>query len=76
MITQKNTQCKKIIEYLIVNGSMTGMECVTKLGILNYKGRIFDLRKAGYTIQTIREQNNGKPYARYVLKEIPNGQRY
>lgn len=62
-----------LLDYLLVNGSVTGMECITILGIMNYKGRIFDLRKMGYTITTRMEQGtkrDGSPcvYARYILR--------
>lgn len=62
-----------LLDYLLVNGSVTGMECINILGIMNYKGRIFDLRKMGYTITTRMEQGtkrDGSPcvYARYILR--------
>ena len=62
-----------LLDYLLVHESITGMECIEILGIMNYKGRIHDLRKLGYTITTKMEQGknrNGAPcvYARYILR--------
>lgn len=30
---------------------ITGMEIITKLGIMNYKGRVSDVRKNGYPVE-------------------------
>lgn len=67
-----------LLDYLIINDSVTGLECINKLGILNYKGRIFDLRKAGYPIATkmvTKKNRKGKTktFARYYLKGVHNG---
>lgn len=66
----KETQCKQnMIER---NGSVTGMDCY-EAGIMNYKGRVNDLRKMGYPIVTRMETRvnaNGerKTFARYSLE--------
>ncbi len=57
---------------MIVNGSVTGMESIVELGVMNYRGRICDLRKMGYTIKTVMEtqvnsRGQEKTYARYIL---------
>lgn len=67
------SQVDELYEYLKKHGSITGVECMTELGILNYKGRIHDLRKLGVQIRAVknREPNrNGevKPYRRYYLE--------
>lgn len=64
-------QAKKLLEHLEENGSATGLEIIN-LGIMNYKGRIHDLREMGYTIQTVMEEGQnrlGEPcrFARYHL---------
>ena len=69
-------QCRKLLDYMLVHGSVTGMQSINELGILNYKGRIFDLRKMGYTIETryiSRMNRNGemKTFAQYILKGVP-----
>lgn len=61
-----------LLDYLRENGSATGLDIIG-LGILNYKGRISDLRKAGYYIVTRMEthtnkKGESKTYARYILK--------
>lgn len=68
-------QCRKLLDYMLVHGSVTGMQSINELGILNYKGRIFDLRKMGYTIETrfvSRMNRNGemKTFAQYSLKGV------
>lgn len=68
-------QCEKLLNYMIVHGSVTGMESINKLGVMNYKGRIFDLRKLGYTIETkyetkMNSHGEEKTFARYILKGV------
>jgi hypothetical protein len=46
-----NTQVERLKKALEVR-PYTGMEIITDLGILNYKGRICDLRQQGYVIDT------------------------
>lgn len=67
-------QVDVLLTHLLFHGSVTGMECVNDLRILNYKGRIHDLRRAGYTIVTKMEKNanNDGSHARYILKEFKN----
>ena len=64
-------QCEKILAYIQKNGSITGMESYA-LGIMNYKGRINDLRRAGFNIKTrmethVNSDGEKKTYARYYL---------
>lgn len=65
-------QVDVLLTYLMLHESITGIECINGLGIMNYKGRICDLRKAGYTIKTVMEDNaNGKGHhARYILMGV------
>ena len=67
------SQVEKLLTYLQKNGSITGLECINNLGVLNYKARISDLRKLGHNIETvweIRENIYGetKRYARYYYR--------
>ena len=69
-------QCEKVLNHLMIYGSITGMQCINQLGVMNYKGRIADLRKLGYTIETkwvTQENRKGekKMFARYILKGAP-----
>ena len=75
--SNKKRQVDILLDYLIVHESITGLECIHKLGILNYKGRICDLRRMGYTIKTkmvtsVNQAGESKTFARYYLKGVPN----
>lgn len=64
------TQVEEMYEYLKQNGSITGMEAIG-LGIMNYKGRIADLRKLGVSIDTVFESKKNQKgqkvtFARYI----------
>lgn len=68
-------QLDALVGLLEENGSATGMEIIG-MGIMNYKGRIHDLRELGYDILTVWESGEnrfGDPirYARYVLRSRP-----
>lgn len=67
------TQCEKLLDYMKENGSVTGMESIMQLGVMNYKGRINDLRRLGVPIKTTMEtvtnaQGEKKTFARYSLE--------
>lgn len=49
-------QCEKLLDYMKSHGSVTGMESID-MGVMNYKGRINDLRKLGFAIETRMETN-------------------
>ena len=68
-------QCQMLLDYLQQHGSVTGLQALIELGIMNYKGRIHDLRKLGYTIKTeyitrMNAHGEKKTFARYILKEV------
>lgn len=72
-----SSQCMQILFYIREHGSITGMESVKNLGILNYKARINELREDGFPIVTTMEtsvkQNGDKTrYARYSLNRRQN----
>ena len=71
------TQTQAIINYMQEKGSISPKEAF-KLGyITRLGGLIFSLRHQGYEIETIDEDNidifgrRCHPYARYILKGIP-----
>ena len=71
---QIDGQCKRLLDWLVEKGAISNLEAITELGILNGKGRIFDLRRAGYDIETtwMTGVNRwGEPYrcARYVMNK-------
>ena len=64
-----------LLDYMRQHGSVTGLQALSELGIMNYKGRIHDLRKMGYTIRTdyitrMNAHGEKKTFARYSLKEV------
>lgn len=64
-------QCEQLLNYMKDHGSITGIESIN-LGVMNYKGRIFDLRKMGFDVKTKMEvvtnsQGEKKTFARYYL---------
>ena len=68
------TQNKVILKYLQSHRrGITSMDAFEKFRITRLSARIFDLRKMGYPVQTIREVKNDSDgqtiqYARYVLE--------
>lgn len=67
------TQCEKLLDYMKEHGSVMGMESIMQLGVMNYKGRINDLRRLGVPIKTTMEtvtnsQGEKKTFARYSLE--------
>lgn len=67
------TQCEKLLDYMKEHGSVTGMESIMQLGVMNYKGRINDLRRLGVPIKTTMETvtnayGEKKTFARYSLE--------
>ena len=69
---EKKKQLPKLMDALDERGSVTGMDCIN-MGIMNYKGRIADLRKLGVDIETVMVSDvNGEGekirYARYYLR--------
>lgn len=66
-------QCQLLLDYMRLHGSVTGLQSINELGVMNYKGRIHDLRKLGYTIKTdfitrINAHGEKKTFAQYTLK--------
>lgn len=64
----------QLLAYLEENGSITGRECMDELGIMNYKGRVCDLRKLGHSIERkweygVNRYGRKVKYARYYLRD-------
>lgn len=45
-------QWEILLDYLLTHDGITGRICMDELGIINYKGRVYDIRKHGYTVKT------------------------
>lgn len=54
-LTIKQTQCKRIIDYLCVHGSINRLKASKKLGIFELSARICDLQRKGFAF-------NKKPF--------------
>ena len=62
------TQTDAILEYLKQHKSISPVEALTVAGCFRLAARINDLRNRGYDIKTTLKQDvNGKRYARYQL---------
>lgn len=66
------TQTGAVLALLKARGpqGVTALEALDELGVMRLAARIDDLRREGWEIDTIREQHNGRRYARYVLPQI------
>ena len=64
------TQRGKILEYCAEHGSITAREAFIKLGINSPRKAISDMRRKGYEVKTVEQDNNGKkPYHRYYISK-------
>lgn len=70
----KDTQCDKVLQYMIQFGSITQLEALADIGCMRLASRISDLRNRGYAIG--RRMKTGKnrygdsvSFAEYYLIE-------
>ena len=70
----KDTQCDKVLQYMIRFGSITQLEALADIGCMRLASRISDLRNRGYAIG--RRMKTGKnrygesvSFAEYYLIE-------
>lgn len=73
---RRPTQVNRIAAYLTQYGSITALEALRDLGVMNLKGRIFEMRSDGYAIKTTWETVKNRwgedsKIARYVLEVKP-----
>ena len=54
MIDQKQTQCKKIVDYIRANGHITSLEAAKHLSITQLCARIYDLESRGFVFNKPR----------------------
>lgn len=52
----KTSQSMKILQYMKENGSITSLDAFHHIGCTRLSGRIFDLKKMGYTIDKTMEE--------------------
>ena len=75
--TTKPNQCKRILDYIEKNGSITNLEGHTQLGIMNFTARISDLRASGIPICGVTEKGQNRfgekiTYKRYTIAKGDN----
>ena len=68
-MNQKQTQCKKIVEYIRVNGHITSYEAYEKLEVTQLAARITDLESRGFEFNKPRYKvgNCKNPVAHYSI---------
>lgn len=75
---RERSQHKSILEYLQLHtDGITSSEAFELFGVTRLSAIIFDLKKMGYDIESIRQHTinrygNSCVYARYILKETQN----
>jgi hypothetical protein len=63
------TQTDAIRSFLLEGNSLTPIDALERFGCFRLAARIDDLRREGLDIETIKERQNGKSYARYRLRD-------
>jgi hypothetical protein len=63
------TQTDAIRSFLLEGNSLTPIDALERFGCFRLAARIDDLRREGFDIETIKERQNGKSYARYRLRD-------
>ena len=73
LIPSRKAQWETLLDFLLSHDGVTGRYCIEQLGILNYKGRIHDIRKHGYTVKTkmVKVRNRYGGYSEVAFYYIP-----
>lgn len=71
-IAKKTNKTKKVLEHLEKNGTITSIEAIENYGATRLSAIIFNLRKAGYDIETVNipftdRYGNKTQYGKYIL---------
>ena len=66
-----------VLQWLKSNASISSMEAIENFGATRLSGIIFNLRKAGYDIETVTCEGTDRfghsiRYARYYLRDSPS----
>ena len=64
----RKSQKERILDFLIENKTITSLECVYKLSIVDLQHSIMELRKEGYNITDEWISNGNARYKRYKLE--------
>ena len=70
----KETQLKIVLQHMREYGSITSKEASDAYGIMNLPGRIYDLKREGYSFRVKWETSKNRfgkltSYARYYLED-------
>ena len=73
---EKRTQTMDVITHLIKHGTITSLEAIRKYGVTRLSAVIFNCRKRGYEIETIRlnvknRRGSNSPIGKYKLISTP-----
>jgi hypothetical protein len=64
----REDQASRILEFLKAGNTITALEALDRFNCLRLGGRVFDLKKRGFNIESeMVKLNNGKRVARYRL---------
>ena len=68
------TQCGRLVAYIEKHGSISTMQAIVELGIVNPSARVAELRAAGVNIITTRAEGRNRfnepcNYAVYTIKK-------
>lgn len=70
----KQTQKRRVLDWLKTHGTLTVREAVTELGIMSVPKRVEELRKAGYPIGLYwATSSTGARYGVYILYNNEEG---
>lgn len=71
-MNQKQTQCKRIVEYIRENGHITSYEAYAKLRVTQLAARITDLESRGFEFNKPRYKvgNGKKPVTHYSIARM------
>lgn len=66
------SQNSRILDYMILHGSITALEAVNNLGVMRLASRVHDLKDRGHNIVTVMVEGVNRfgettKYARYYL---------
>jgi hypothetical protein len=75
MEKERLSQCKKIVGFMRLHGSITQWDAIRRFKCTRLSGRIFDLKKAGYQIDKKDEVSKGRRFTRYKLIGDPGTHR-
>lgn len=67
-----NTQNNKILTHLQMFGYITPMIALDLYGCFRLSARIYNLRKAGYLIETVIVHKDRTQYAKYIYRGHKN----